>query len=69
MYKRLYNVLINTRKPLREVCEELGVDFEWVDPELLNLDQCTHCGLWSNKLIPDLDKNPICGYCRHLIGL
>ena len=34
-----------------------------------HIDQCTHCGVWSTKLIPDLDENPICGYCAKLIGL
>lgn len=69
MYKRLYSVLNNTRKNLREVCEELDVDIALVDPKLLNLDQCTHCSIWTNKLHTDLDNNLICNYCRHLIGL
>ena len=34
-----------------------------------HIDQCTHCGVWSTKLIPDLDDNPICNYCAKLIGL
>ncbi len=69
MYKRLSFELNNTRKSLWQVCEELGVDFEWVDPKLLELDQCSHCGLWSRNLIPDLDKNPICTYCLQLAGM
>lgn len=69
MYKRLANVLNNTRRSLFEVCEDLDIDIDEVDPQLLGLDQCTHCGLWSGKLVPDLDHNPICTYCVHLIGM
>ena len=34
-----------------------------------HIDQCTHCGVWSKQLVPDLDDNPICPICVKLIGL
>ena len=71
MYTKLKNQLNNTHKPLYQVCNELGIDMDTLDVEILtkHIDQCTHCGVWSTKLVPDLDQNPICGYCVRLIGL
>ena len=71
MYTKLKNQLNNTHKPLYQVCNELGIDMDTLDVETLtkHIDQCTHCGVWSTKLVPDLDQNPICGYCVRLIGL
>jgi len=71
MYTKLKNQLNNTHKPLYQVCKELGIDMDTLDVETLtkHIDQCTHCGVWSTKLVPDLDQNPICGYCVRLIGL
>jgi hypothetical protein len=71
MYTKLKNHLNNTHKPLYQVCSELGIDMDTLDVETLtkHIDQCTHCGVWSTKLVPDLDQNPICGYCVRLIGL
>jgi len=71
MYTKLKNNLNKTYKPLYQVCKDLGIDMDTIDVQELtkHIDQCTHCGVWSNKLIPDLDSNPICGYCAKLIGL
>jgi hypothetical protein len=71
MYIKLKNHLNKTHKPLYQVCKELDIDLDSLDVEELtkHIDQCTHCGVWSVKLIPDLDDNPICGYCARLIGL
>ena len=71
MYTKLKNNLNKTYKPLYQVCKDLGIDMDTIDVHELakHIDQCTHCGVWSSKLIPDLDENPICGYCVKLIGL
>lgn len=71
MYTKLKNNLNKTYKPLYQVCKDLGIDIDTIDVQELTkqIDQCTHCGIWSTKLIPDLDNNPICGYCAKLIGL
>jgi hypothetical protein len=71
MYRELKTSLNKTYKPLYQVCNELGIDIETLDIEELtkHIDQCTHCSVWSTKLIPDLDDNPICNYCARLIGL
>jgi len=67
---KLIRELIGTRKDLTAVCEDLGISFEEVTrfggPGIL---QCTHCGRWEFKLIPDLDNNPICKYCRDIEGM
>jgi hypothetical protein len=71
LQKKLIRELNGTRRSLREVCEDLGIDYdELTDGEVdLGIEQCTHCNLWSTKLIPDLDFNPICSYCVDLIGM
>ena len=68
--KRIIKELRGTRKKLSDVCEDLGVDYdELVTSGNLGIDQCTHCGRWEFKLIPDLDNNPICTYCRDIEGM
>jgi hypothetical protein len=71
MYKRLAKNLLNTRKPLFQACKELGIDMEDVDDYLLQqtIDQCSHCNIWSTKLVEDLDGNPICPLCVRVAGL
>lgn len=71
MYQTLTKHLNKTHKPLYQVCNELGIDMDSLDVQELtkHIDQCTHCGVWSVKLIPDLDDNLICNYCARLIGL
>jgi hypothetical protein len=71
MYQQLVNNLHKTHKNLLQVCQELGVDINEVDLATLTkqIDQCTHCNVWSKHLVPDLDDNPICSYCVKLIGL
>jgi len=71
MYQQLKTNLNKTYKSLYEVCSELGIDMNNLDLEQLTklIDQCTHCSIWSTKLIPDLDSNPICTTCAKLIGL
>lgn len=68
--KKLVKELQGTRRRLSEVCEDLGIDYdELVESGELPIQQCSHCNTWSTKLIPDLDKNPICRYCVDLIGM
>ncbi len=71
MYTKLKNNLNKTYKPLYQVCKDLGIDMDTIDVQQLtkHIDQCTHCGVWSTKLMPDLVDNLICGYCARLIGL
>lgn len=69
MYKQLSNILQKTRKTLPQVCEELGIDWETIDESRLLVTQCTHCDVWSNRVLPDLDDNPICYLCRDLAGM
>jgi hypothetical protein len=67
---KLVRELIGTRKDLAVVCEDLGISLQEVTrgggP---GIPQCTHCGRWEYKLIPDLDNNPICKYCRDIEGM
>jgi len=71
MYQQLVNNLHKSHKNLLQVCQELGVDISEINLDKLtkHIDQCTHCGMWSKNLVPDLDENPICNYCVKLIGL
>lgn len=56
--------LINTRKSIRQVCEELGIDV----PDDIELEQCSHCNLWAKRLKRDLDDYPICDVCITFYG-
>ena len=33
------------------------------------IDQCSHCNIWSQQLVKDLDYNPVCPVCVRLTGL
>ena len=59
MQDRLEQFLKGTRRNIREVCEELGIEI----PEKLPLEQCSHCNVWTGRLKEDLDGNLICGFC------
>lgn len=63
----LESALNRTRKTILEVCRELGIEYT---DSLPNIDQCNSCGIWlkKSKLIPDLDKNPICNECLTFYG-
>lgn len=69
-YRRLAKALNGTRKTLSQVCRELDINIEDVRDDLLQdtIDQCSHCNIWSNKLIEDLDGMPICKICERLVG-
>lgn len=69
MYKRLTARLKNTREHWWAACEDLGIDHTKIDPKQLPVQQCTHCDLWTDALIQDLDANPICYYCKDLAGM
>lgn len=56
--------LVGTRQTAKELADTLGIDV----PEVINAMQCTHCGIWARKLLPDLDGHPICSLCRALYG-
>jgi hypothetical protein len=70
-YKRLAKQLNKTRKSLAQTCYELGIDVDTIEDDVLMsiIDQCSHCNIWSQQLIEDLDKNPICPTCVKLVGL
>lgn len=69
-YRRLAKALNGTRKTLSQACRDLGIDMDNVEDELLQntIDQCSHCNIWSHKLIEDLDGMPICTLCERLVG-
>lgn len=67
---RLIKELQGTRRRLSEVCEDLGIDYdELLESGDIGIEQCTHCNMWSTRLVPDLDDNPICKFCVDLVGL
>ena len=70
-YLKLVKYLNNTRKPLYQVCRDNDIDFDEIDDAMLQqqIDQCSHCNIWSKKLIDDLDGNPICPVCYQVAGL
>lgn len=68
--KKLIKELTGTRRRLSEVCEDLGIDYDDIlESGGFGIEQCSHCNIWSTKLIPDLDNNPICPVCVSLIGM
>ena len=68
--KKLIKELSNTRRPLYEVCEDLGIDYdELLESGDIGIEQCTHCGVWSTRTVPDLDENPICPVCVDIAGM
>ena len=71
IYKRIVKYLTNTRKSLYEVCREHDINIDAIDLYALEtyIDQCSHCNIWSTKLIPDLDDNPICPVCVRISGM
>jgi len=70
-YKRLARVLNKTRKSLAQTCYELEIDIDEIEDHILVsiIDQCSHCNIWSQQLVQDLDDNPICPVCLRLTGL
>lgn len=62
-------ILYKTRKTALDAATELGHNN--VNDLEITLDECTSCGIWLRKdqLIPDLDKNLICGRCADHYGL
>jgi len=70
-YKRLAKILNKTRKSLTQTCYDLGIDIDEIEDHVLMsiIDQCSHCNIWSQQLIQDLDDNPICPTCVRLTGL
>lgn len=70
-YKRLARTLNKTRKSLTQTCYELGIDIDEIEDHLLIevIDQCSHCNIWSQQLVLDLDDNPVCPVCVRLTGL
>jgi len=70
-YKRLAKVLNKTRKSLTQTCYELGIDIDEIEDHILMnvIDQCSHCNIWSQQLVLDLDQNPVCPVCVRLTGL
>ena len=61
--------LERTRVPLRKVCNELDLDYDSIVEMDIGIEQCTHCNIWSKRLILDLDQNPICSVCRDIAGM
>jgi hypothetical protein len=70
-YKRLARILNKTRKSLTQTCHELNIDVDDIEDHILMsvIDQCSHCNIWSQQLVLDLDENPVCPTCVRLTGL
>ncbi len=70
-YLTITKYLNNTRKTLYEVCKEHDINIHAIDLYKLQeyIDQCSHCNIWSTRLIPDLDDNPICPVCVKIAGM
>ena len=70
-YKRLAKILNKTRKSLTQTCYDLGIDIDDIEDHILVevIDQCSHCNIWSQQLVQDLDDNPVCPVCVRLTGL
>lgn len=68
-YDRITKHLRGTRKTVKQVCLELGIDYEEIDVNYLLIDQCSHCSIWTTNPVEDLDGNPICTICEEHIGL
>lgn len=67
---RLIKELNGTRKRLFEVCEDLGLDYDDIlESGDIGITQCSHCNMWSTKIVQDLDDNPICNYCLDISGM
>jgi hypothetical protein len=66
--RRLYKSNIN----VVDACKELDINptEEELEELLVGLCTCNHCGTWykEEELIPDLDDNIICSYCRIYYG-
>lgn len=69
--KRLVKALNGTRRRLSEACEDLGIDYDELleAGEPIGVEQCSHCNIWSNRTVQDLDDNPVCPVCVSLTGL
>lgn len=69
-YRRLTKALNGTRKTLAQVCYDLNIDMDAVEDSVLqdNIDQCSHCNIWSDRLVEDSDGMPVCKLCDRLVG-
>lgn len=68
IFKKLVQELKGTRKRLRDVCEDMGLEYEDLYEEDIGIYQCASCSTWHTTLKEDLDGSPICSYCEALIG-
>jgi hypothetical protein len=70
-YKKLAKTLNKTRKSLTQTCHDLEIDVDDIEDHILVevIDQCSHCNIWSQQLVQDLDDNPVCPVCVRLTGL
>jgi len=66
MIEEIERSLRRTTKNLRSVLEDAGISFSSFDIAQLTIDTCSNCGIWHAKraLKPDIDGNPICGFCQ-----
>jgi hypothetical protein len=69
-YRRLTKALVGTRKTLWQVCRELDIDMNYLDPEHLEtlVVNCSHCGIWGTDHQQDADDFPVCRICLRLVG-
>ena len=64
-YKLLDDTLNKTRDSLVDVCDSLGIDPKLVDPELLDVEACSNCGVWGKNHV-EQDGLPVCQFCNDL---
>lgn len=69
LFSKLIKELQGTKRRMRDVCEDLGIDHHDLVGEDIGVYICNSCGIWHKQLVEDLDGNFICGYCEDLVGL
>ena len=69
LFSKLIKELQGTKRRMRDVCEDLGMDPHDLVGEDIGVYLCNSCGIWHKQLIEDFDGNFICTYCENLVGL
>lgn len=57
-YSKLFTALLRTRDDFLEVCSQLHINPNSIDPTKLKVMQCVDCSIWETKLQDD-----VCSIC------